>query len=218
MIMRSTIIIGVTLVLGSAPLTGQAWDTPMFFPPNPPEDLGLYATKPEDSDWGLKGIWRQHGNPNLGVQAGLASIGQDNTAFLVGAEVFGPLGTLGTGPLTMTWVLGAGATFDDDATWLRVPVGLSLGAQLGSGGMRLIPYLLPRAALDVFAVDNAGSDTDVNVATDVGVDVHLTESFWVRAAASLWLVEGDVDLANAFGIGAAIRFGREVEVRGARAR
>jgi hypothetical protein len=205
------LVLAGSLLLGSA--TGAAaqvaWDAPTFFSPRPAEDIGLYAWVPDgDADYGIAGIWRQHGNLNLGVRAGLA--GSDN--IMVGAEFFGPLNLLGpqSGLLT-SWVLGAGATFNG-VTQLRVPFGISVGANLGTqGGVQLMPYVHPRVALDLVVWDEGGSeqtDTEFNFAVDVGADAALGESFVLRVGATI----GGAG-ANAFGAGIAYRMTRRLIVR-----
>jgi hypothetical protein len=209
---RRVITLVASLLLGSA--TGAAaqvaWDAPTFFAPRPAEDIGLYAWVPEHAavDYGFAGIWRQHGNISLGVRLGLA--GSDN--YMIGAEFFGPLHLLGpqSGLLT-SWVLGLGATFND-VTQLRMPLGVSVGASLGStGGVQLMPYVHPRVALDILAFDVGGreqTDTEINFAVDVGADAALGEMFVVRVGATI----GGTG-ATSFGAGIAYRMSRRLIVR-----
>lgn len=190
-----------------APLAAQAWDAPSFFSPRPGEDIGLYVVDAEGSgDLGFAGLWRTEGNINLGVRAGLA--GDD--LFSVGAEFFGPLAVLGPqSPLLVSWILGAGATFNG-ATWLRIPLGVSAGLDLGSGGsLRIMPYVHPRVAFELIAFDTpAGEETDTEFTFDVdlGADVALGQQFVLRVGATF----GEWD---AIGAGIAYRMGRRLVVR-----
>jgi hypothetical protein len=153
MFKRSAVLV-MGLLLGTvAGATGQVhWDAPTFFSPRPAEDIGLYFWQPDlgRSDWAAGAIWRQHGNLSLGVRGGYA----DGGDWMLGAEFFGPINLLGPGTgLLTSWVLGFGATFDG-VTQLRVPVGLSVGVNIGQpGGIQLLPYVHPRVAVDLLAVD-----------------------------------------------------------------
>ncbi len=205
--MRNSWIAGVVLAFAAAPAAAQAWDTPTFLSPRPGEDIGAYAFNPELGGWGYEGIWRQEGNLNLGLRLGVTS----NDDIFVGSEFYQPLNLMGAGsPLLMSWTLGAGATFGD-ATYLRIPLGASIGAQLGTGIVRVLPYVHPRVALDVLAYDEApagGSDTEteVNFVLDVGADVALGSQWTGRVGYTV--TEG-----KSFGLGIAYRFSRRLVVR-----
>jgi hypothetical protein len=204
----------VALVTG-APLAAQSWETPTFFAPQPGEDIGLYYVSPEGSSWGLAGIWRQEGNLNMGVRAGMVAYDARNH-YQVGAEFYGPLRLLGAqSELLFAWVVGAGATLND-VTWLRVPAGLSVGMNVGTPGALLIkPYVHPRVALDLFAYDNRAGDevteTEFNVDLDLGADAALGEAFVLRVGVTLGGLTGD--RSNTFGAGIAYRVPRRVTVR-----
>lgn len=191
-----------------AAVSAQAWDAPAFFSPRPGEDLGVYAVKPEGGgDWGAMAIWRTEGNLNLGVRGGYLA----GETWAVGAEFHGPLELFAPGSgLLMSWVLGAGASFRSGWTQARVPLGVSIGAQLGSPGLELVPYVHPRVALDVRAYDLPGgqerTDTDVRFDVDVGADAALGDSFVLRVGATI----GDI---NTFGAGIAYRLPRRLVVR-----
>lgn len=204
------VVFGLTLVV-AAPAAAQ-WDAPSFFAPRPGEDLGLYAVNPEGgAGWGLAAIWRQEGKLSLGVRAAIA----DNDIIHIGSEFYGPLRVLGPqSQLMIDWIAGLGASFNG-VTHLRVPVGVSLGLNLGSrGGMMIKPYAHPRVALDVFAYDNARGDeeteTEVNVDLDLGADVALGQSFVLRGGITFSLSD---DGRNTFGAGIAYRMPRRVTVR-----
>lgn len=200
------LLVGLGMLLGAAPATGQGWDVPSFFAPRQADDIGVYAVKPDGSAGaGFAVIWRQSGNINLGVRGGLA----DGGHVQLGAEFFGPLNLGAPGAaLQFSWIVGGGATFND-ATLLRIPLGVSAGMELGTGGMRITPYVHPRVALSVLAYDTPGgerTDTDVGFDIDVGADASIGESLVLRVGVSL----GD---AEAFGAGIAYRMGRRVVVR-----
>jgi hypothetical protein len=194
-------------ILVPVPAAGQAWDAPSFFSPRPGEDVGLYAfTAEATDDWGFAAIWRQSGNINLGVRAGL--VGSDH--IILGAEFYRPFDLLGPGSgLLMSWALGVGASFND-VTALRLPLGISVGAGLGTvGGVQLMPYVHPRVAFQLEAYDLDGreqTDTSVRFDIDIGADAAIGPSFVLRVGATL----GET---TTFGAGAAYRLQRRLIVR-----
>ena len=210
--------LAITVAL-SAAFTGNAlaqagWDAPTFFSPRPMDDVGIYAFKTDferiDDATGLKLIWRQSGNLNLGLHAGAADLGDIGNTILLGGEFYGPLtgATASTG-LIMSWGLGAGAVFGSDYIDLSIPLGVSIGMNLGTGGVSLLPYVHPRVSLDVTAIgegENEQTDTNIGLSVDLGVDVGLGERFILRAGGSF----GDRD---AYGVGIAMRIPRKVSVR-----
>jgi hypothetical protein len=212
----------VVLVLASAGgASAQQWDAPLFFSPRPMDDIGLYYVNSDrccgfDNANGLKLIWRQSGNLNLGVHAGTGDIENIGESILIGAELYGPLSNLArTSGLAMSWSLGIGAAFGDvggtDYIDFSVPVGISVGIPIGSGSTTILPYVHPRASLDVVSVtdevtDEEETDTDVGFAVDIGADVNLGQRLILRTGFAL----GDRD---AFGVGVALRWQRGVIVR-----
>jgi hypothetical protein len=199
----SAVLAGVLLLVSAARLEAQAWDAPSFFSPRSHDDLGLYAFVPEHGSWGVQAIWRQSGNLNLGVRAGL---GDD--LVLLGAEFYGPL-PLAASPLMLAWQVGLGAGFND-RTLLRVPAGVSIGLDLGAeGSPQLLPYVFPRVALEVAAVDvgdREETEVDLGFAIDLGADFTMSPEIVLR---------GGVTLADrsAFGVGVAYRMQRRIVVR-----
>jgi hypothetical protein len=190
----------------ASPVSAQAWDAPSFFSPRPGEDIGVYGFKPQGSDWGISGIWRQEGNLNLGVRLGVT----DDNSVLVGSEFYKSLG-LDNPQVLVAYMLGAGATFNGDFTSLRIPFGVSVGTQLGQrGGLQLLPYVHPRVALqyDVLDLGNGDeiSDTSFPFDLDIGADVPLGTS-WVLHAG------GTVTHGGVFGVGLAYRMSRHLVVR-----
>jgi hypothetical protein len=208
---KYTVLLVLVTMAGAATPVAAQWESPTFFAPLPGEDLGLYYVSPAGgADWGVAGIWRQEGNLSLGVRLGL----QEGEVFHVGAEFYGPLGlaTPGTG-LLFSWWLGLGASIADEITWLRVPLGLSVGLNLGSPGtVQLKPYVFPRVAFDLLVVeigDEEETDTEFNVPIDVGVDVDIG-AFVLRGGVTFSVTEDD---ATSFGAGIALKMPRRIAVR-----
>lgn len=202
--MKTKIVMIAAALMVAGGAEAQVWDAPSFLPPRPGEDLGIYFTQPDNADWGLQGIWRQHGNLNLGVRLGYVDYANDG-AFIAGAETWGALASAGPElPVDVSWTLGLGAAFGD-FTLLTVPVGLSVGRLLVLSPITLQVYGHPRLAL-VAASVNDQTETDLEVFFDLGADVHLNPEWKARLGFTL----GGTD---AFGIGLAKRFGRGVAVR-----
>ena len=204
----------MTAVFTGSAFAQSGWDAPTFFSPRPMDDVGIYAFKTDAASigdpTGLKLIWRQSGNLNLGVHAGTADLDNIGQTILLGGEFYGPLSgaTASTG-LIMSWGLGAGAVFGDNYIDLSIPAGVSVGMNLGTGGVSFLPYVHPRVSFDVSSFDTPGgeeTETNLGLSIDLGVDVGLGESFILRAGGSF----GDRD---AFGAGLALRIPRRVTVR-----
>jgi hypothetical protein len=196
-------------LLVASPAMAQSWETPSFFSPRSHDDIGVYLIDPDFGDLGFMAIWRQSGRLNLGVRGGMGGVEGDRTV-LVGAEFYGPLVRPGGGNvLAVSWIIGAGASFDG-ATWLRIPAGVSVGAEIAGSGFTIVPYAHPRVSLDVIAFDTPGgdeeTDSEVNLDVDFGADLMLG----ARWIARFGLTVGEVD---GFGLGLAYRIPRGVSVR-----
>ena len=192
------------------------WDAPLFFSPRPMDDIGVYAFRTNSrvlgDPTGLKAIWRQTGNINLGVHAGFGDLNDAGKSILLGAEFSNSLSGLSSNTgLAMAWSVGAGAVFGKEYIDFSAPLGVSVGLNLGSGSTVITPYANPRVSLDVSSFNNPITDeeiTDTNVGfeVDLGADLSLGQSLVIRAGYSL----GDRD---AFGAGIALRIPRKVVVR-----
>ena len=215
MFKRTFLTTALLVVTASGASAQSGWDAPTFFSPRPMDDIGLYVFKTDASTigdpTGLKLIWRQSGNLNLGVHAGFADLDAAGETILLGAELYGPLSSMAASTgLAMSWGLGAGAVFGDNYIDMSVPLGVSIGFQLGSGGMNVLPYVHPRVSLDISSYDvgpdQEETDTNIGFSVDVGADVNLGQRFVLRGGASF----GD---RGAYGIGAALRIPRRVVAR-----
>lgn len=199
-----TVMIAAAALLTASGAQAQIWDAPSFLPPRPGDDVGIYLSQPDGSDFALQGIWRQGGNLNLGVRVGYVDSGLSD-ALLAGAETWGALMSAGADfPVDISWTLGLGAAFGD-FTLLSVPVGVTVGRVLVLSPVTLQVYGHPRLAL-VAASNGNNTTTDLEGFFDLGGDVHLNEQWKVRLGFTL-------GGADAFGVGLARRFGRGVAVR-----
>jgi len=225
MFRRSLVLAIVAMPILAGAAQAQMWDAPQFFGPKPMDELGLYYFKTDEPNLnnpnpdGLKVIWRQTGNINLGVQAGVGDLKDLGDAIMVGAEFYNPLhlgATLGNG-FVMNWGLGAGATFGKHYADLSVPFGISAGLSLGSGSTSITPYVNPRVSFDLSSFDNPftgneETDTDFGLAVELGAEVSLG-SFIVRGAYTTGRSDQMIR-RKGWGIGAALSMPRKVIARG----
>jgi hypothetical protein len=205
-------MIALTLIAAAtAPAAAQAWDNPSFFAPRAHDDIGLYLINPEGGDLGFTALWRQSGNINLGVRAGIGG-DSDNRLWLLGAELYGPLDFATGMPILFSWNTGVGASFGDGTTAMRIPLGISAGIDVGQAGaaVSILPYVHPRVVFDLVATERANgeevTESEFDFDIDLGADVGIGER---------WIVRGGVSLANSttFGFGVAYRIPRPVTVR-----
>jgi hypothetical protein len=207
---RSGLIALTLLAAIKGPAAAQAWDNPTFFAPRAHDDIGAYLVNPEGGDLGFAAIWRQSGNINLGVRGGVGG-DSDDRIWLLGAELYGPLNLATGAPLLLAWNTGVGASFGDGFTALRIPLGVSVGIDLGAAGagISILPYVHPRAVFDLVAVeigDEEETDSEFDFDVDIGADIGIGER---------WILRGGVSLVNSttFGFGVAYRIPRPVTVR-----
>jgi hypothetical protein len=196
--LRATISVVLSLILATG--ASAQWSAPSYMPPRPGEDIGVYLASVDGLS--IQGIWRQHGNLNLGVRIGYM---EGHGGLVTAAETWGRLFTGGVDfPVDVTWTLGAGAVFGD-GTSAEVPVGLSVGR-----GFRFHPFTVqlyghPRLALVVR--DGAqGDDTEFSGLFDLGLDVMTERGMTLRFGTTM----GNF---SALGAGLAWSWGRAVVVR-----
>jgi hypothetical protein len=198
--MRLRALLVAVLALGLASEGRAQWSAPSFLPPRPADDIGIYFSSIEG--FGVQGIWRQHGNLNLGVRAGWID-GHSPGGIVAAVESWGLLFQAEQVlPVDVAWTVGAGAVFDD-ATSLEVPVGLSVGRSMPMGRGAVQLYAHPRIAL---IVRTDPDETEIGGLFDLGADVVSPGRMTLRLGATL----GSFD---ALGLGIAIPWGRRVEVR-----
>lgn len=201
---RSLLITFLALGLTATGASAQAWDVPAFMPPRPGDDIGVYLT--DQGDFGIAGIWRQHGAMNLGVRVGYVDRPVDGS-FLVGVETWGGIFSAGPDfPVDVTWTLGAGAGFNDAVTTVEIPGGVSVGRAFVLTPLTIQVYGHPRIALFLFSA-NENLEAELEGLIDLGAEVHLSEDWKLRLGATLG------SGPDALGVGLAYRFGRGVEVR-----
>ena len=201
----SYVVLMGLLATSAGQVAAQPWDVPSFFSPRPGEDIGIYVMDVDGADdIGVMGIWRQEGNLNLGVRAGVL----DGDHISLGAEFYGPIRGVNA-PIYLSWLLGFGGTFNG-ATWLRIPAGVSIGTIFDAGSLDIMPYLHPRVALDYVSFDAPegvdDSRSELHFDLDLGADISLGPQWVFRFGASVAEFDG-------IGVGIAYRMGRRLVVR-----
>lgn len=193
----------LALALGLSSQASAQWSAPSFLPPRPGDDIGIYLSSIEN--FGVQGIWRQHGNLNLGVRVGWID-GPDHGGVVTAAETWGLLLQAGEAlPVDVAWTLGAGAVFDS-GTSLEIPAGITVGRTLALAPVTVQLYAHPRLALLMVAGVDEADETEMGGLFDVGADVLTPGGLKLRIGTTL----GRFD---ALGLGLALRWGRAVVVR-----
>ncbi|WP_309670665.1 autotransporter outer membrane beta-barrel domain-containing protein [Gemmatimonas sp.] len=135
--------------------------------------------------------WREGWQPRRHWQldAGLTDRkGSDNLALFVGGGIGQELTRArGDQPLDLLFTAGAGAAFGGGYTLVRIPIGVSIGHTFDlEQGMAITPYVHPRASVDIASSGgrNDGSQSEVSLNFDLGVNFQVNSQFAVRAAAA----------------------------------
>ncbi|QJR36059.1 autotransporter outer membrane beta-barrel domain-containing protein [Gemmatimonas groenlandica] len=135
--------------------------------------------------------WREGWQPRRHWQldAGLTDRkGSDNLALFVGGGIGQEIARArGDQPLDLLFTAGAGAAFGGGYTLVRIPVGVSIGHTFDlEQGMAITPYVHPRASVDIASSGgrNGGSQSEVSLNFDLGVNFQVNSQFAVRAAAA----------------------------------
>lgn len=185
-------IVGMAFAaLASIALAGNAvaqeTGTPVFKSPYRSfvsNEYGLTFSDPGGADWALEGFYG-YGRErwDIGLRAGLMDQGED-TGILVGAS--GRTRVLQSSesfPLDGALTLGVGAQFSDNATFVMIPIGVSLGRRVLLEGSEtsFVPYLHP------IVVPVLGDDIgdEVQLALGLGVDIKFSRSFDIRVAGAI---------------------------------
>ena len=137
--------------------------------------------------------WREGMNDRMHLQldAGLADptrAGGD-ARFIMGGTAARQMTTASDDfPLDMLLTFGIGGSFGGGQSFVRVPVGLSVGHRFAfDAPFAVTPYAHPRLSLDFCSRCSSGghSDSNLGVDVDLGVDVEISSAISLRASALL---------------------------------
>ena len=174
----------------AAPASAQiAWDAPLLVHPHAPHGWSLALIEPHPgNDVGILAAWRTAATPvGFGVRAGFGEDVQGDAALFGGVDASGRLARRGDDvPFDLVWVAGGGLGLSD-AVVVSLPAGVVAGWSVPAGDVRLLPYVGPRAVLDVRIGGEGPGDDDVELGAtlDAGLDVLLPRGWVARLGLSL---------------------------------
>lgn len=132
--------------------------------------------------------WREGAGAgmHLGLDAGIADPqgGGSLLLFVGGSGGKELLRAKGDQPLDLLGTAGIGVAFGSGNSFVRVPVGVSIGHTFPlDEGMSITPYMHPRVSLDIFSGKGARSDnTEVTLNFDLGANLQVNKQFALRVA------------------------------------
>jgi hypothetical protein len=180
----------VLLVLLSASASAQFYSYPAFqIPEIAQRDFNFAVADAGRAGTSLLVQWREGlgQRQELRLDAGLVDVdgpGASTHLILGGSWAYQLHNGSSDVPFALQLTLGAGGSFGDGQSLLRVPVGLSIGHRFAlDGGVSIMPFAHPRLSLDRCS-SCAGGDADTNMGVDVdlGVDVRVSPVIAFRAA------------------------------------
>ena len=199
-------------VIGAAPVSAQAWHYPSFQPPTIVAREFNFAVAGGGDPYGNSGIaqWREGIGPDthLEFEIGLSDPGGTrDTGFIIGGGI-GQRVMRATAdlPLDMVFTGGLYGDFAGDISFIRLPVGVSIGHRFGIQRSRaaIIPYVHPRFSIDFCATDCANVGTELKLNFDFGADFEVTRMLSLRGLITVGGVSAE-DSDVGFGFGLAIR-------------
>lgn len=167
----------------------QAWSYPSFQPPRvATREFNFGVASASDAGTTLLFQWREETGPRnqLSLDVGIADPDRANADLqvFVGGQWAYQISRSGADvPLDFLFTAGAYLA-GGDVTLFRFPFGLSLGHRFPlEGGVALTPYLHPRLSIDLCNDSFCDDETDLSLSFDLGVNVELTRTVALRAAA-----------------------------------
>jgi hypothetical protein len=157
------------------------WDSPFLAAPRATPGVGLYL-----ADVGGLGalLTYQPTRTSWGLRFGVAEGPGDDVSIFGGGDFSGIISRSNrNSPLDVDWVFGVGLGLQNDVL-VSVPAGVSLGHTFPSQGATFTPYITPRLILDAFLGDG-NSDTNLDFAVDLGLDLRLQRSGTIRFGATI---------------------------------
>lgn len=184
-------VVVLTVMAPSRPALGQApWESPLLLGPISPTEWSVMLVDPGP---GLGALvrWESWGKgTRVGFRLGIGEDGKDGATLFGGVDILGRLASYRDReadpevPLEVAWFSGLGVGVGD-ATLLSLPLGLSLGTLLSADEVEFRPYLAPRLILDAWLDHPRKEELDLGFAVDLGLELGLGGSWWLRFGASV---------------------------------
>jgi hypothetical protein len=153
-------------------------------------EFGALMSFPDPGGIALEGAYRLASRRfDIGIRGGFYDPEEGDEVFLVGVEGRQRVITHNVDfPLDGALIVGLGAMFNDNASVVNIPVGLSLGRRLTLEGSKvsIVPYVQPTLFIRAGDV----GDDNVNFALGIGADFRFTPRFDGRLSAGLGDLEG----------------------------
>ena len=184
-------MIGAAAALIPAAARAQFYSYPAFQPPQiTVREYNFAAADGGDSGTSLLFQWREGmgARTNLVLDAGLADPDARgaNARFIIGGSgVLRINAATADLPLDMVVTGGIGGSFGDGTSFLRLPVGLSVGHRFAlDEPFAVTPYAHPRIAIDHCSQcsGRGTSSTKLGVDVDLGVGVEVNRNIALRAS------------------------------------
>lgn len=191
------------LVLVPATALAQAAITPLATSPFTLDRGGQkfagYISIEDELD--LFGLWRKGFSPNfdLGVRVGYTDAAGGGVH--LGGDVRYALPSAGAGSaVSFAFAGGLQLSFMDLANVVTFPFGVSIGADVGPPDRSVVVYGLPRLYVERIDPDIGQSNTELEIAVELGSEIELTPALDFEANLTFASNDGDhVALALGFG-------------------
>jgi hypothetical protein len=198
--MRSIRLTCSLLILAVTPAVGfaQAGVTPLMLGPEALSRRDIefrgYVTIEDDLD--LFGVYRQGVGQgfDFGVRAGYSDF--RDGGLHIGGDLRYELPWGRGSDLRYAAAAGLQLTFGDTGDMLRVPLGISIGGNVGTADRTVLLYGLPHLSVERFDPDPGKADTDLEFGVELGGEVELTQDWIFSGALTIATNDNDnVELA-----------------------
>ena len=210
MVRKAILTLTLTFGLFSAPpsLGAQVKGaTPILRSPATQPGWGFYGMVPMGGNFGAMVLWSGEIQGRTQVfRIGFAEDFYEDPSAFVGFDLGNPLVEADNGfPLDVLWSagwgLGANLTGGGHAD-LSFSLGLSVGREFGSDGLRLVPYVAPQAAIDIHVgepvylpvvepgrktgLEGTNTNRELGVALELGIDIAIDSTWAIRVGGALF--------------------------------
>jgi hypothetical protein len=201
------------VVLAVTPVTtfAQGGITPLVLDPVPLASKQMefrgYVTIEDDID--IFGVYRRGVGSgfDFGVRAGYTAwadggfhLGGDLRWELARSERREEAGMSGESlPVSFALAAGLQASFADLATMISVPIGVSIGTDVGNAERAVMLYGLPFLEIDRIDIKDGPSDTELEFGVELGADVEISGP-WTGSAGLTISSHDDDNISLALGV------------------